>query len=118
MLERSSNSNLTDNTLMNDFCHPIVRLVCLLMVLIGGMQPLPAYGQAVSSTLPSDKLGITFVAYLNDLDENAPTRYRRALELGAGWTRYPIYWNGVERTPNQYDWSGYDRLLTADHRAS
>ena len=117
MLERSSNSNLTDNTLMNDFCHPIVRLVCLLMVLIGGMQPLPAYGQAVSSTLPSDKLGITFVAYLNDLDENAPTRYRRALELGAGWTRYPIYWNGVERTPNQYDWSGYDRLLTADHRA-
>ncbi|MFZ4828957.1 MAG: hypothetical protein ACOYLB_16530, partial [Phototrophicaceae bacterium] len=44
-------------------------------------------------------------------------RYRRALELGAGWTRYPIYWNGVERTPNQYDWSGYDRLLTADHRA-
>jgi len=117
MLKRPNNCNFTDNTLMRAVCHPIVRLVGVLMALIGGLQALPAYGQAVSSVVPSDKLGITFVAYLNDLDQNAPTRYRRALELGAGWTRYPIYWNVVERTSGQYDWSGYDRLLTADHRA-
>ncbi|MEM6530475.1 MAG: hypothetical protein AAF653_19410, partial [Chloroflexota bacterium] len=78
------------------------------------MQPLDLSQQAY---LRSDRIGITFVAHIGNLGNDADTRYRRALELGAGWTRYPIYWSDVERTPNSYNWEPYDNLFAANRRA-
>ena len=36
--------------------------------------------------------------------------------LGAGWNRWPLYWDRVELQPGSYDWSAYDRLVAADIR--
>ncbi|PJF25313.1 MAG: hypothetical protein CUN53_13420, partial [Phototrophicales bacterium] len=45
----------------------------------------------------SSRLGITFIS---SLDHPAnELRYQRALLLGAGWNRWPLYWDRVERSP-------------------
>jgi hypothetical protein len=41
-------------------------------------------------------------------------RYQRAAEAGARWNRWVIYWDQVERSPGQYDWSGSDLTLVSD----
>lgn len=62
----------------------------------------------------SDRLGITFISSAQiDPDEE---RYQNAVLLGAGWTRWPLYWNAVETAPGQFDWSDYDRLIINDVR--
>ena len=61
----------------------------------------------------SDRLGITFISYIDDMSAE---RYRNALILGAGWNRWPLYWDRVEIQPHQYDWSAYDRLIAEDIR--
>ena len=43
-------------------------------------------------------------------------RYQQAVFLGAGWNRWPLYWDRVERSPGQYDWAAYDQLVTGDIR--
>lgn len=60
----------------------------------------------------SERLGITFIssAQINADD----TRYNNALLLGAGWNRWPLYWNVVEPVPEVFDWRDYDRLVTDD----
>src|SRR5690349_14578582 len=78
----------------------------LLFLLIG----LPTTAQP--SYIKASRLGITFISSLdhpaNDL------RYQRALLLGAGWNRWPLYWDRVEHAPGSFDWTGYDRLVTQD----
>lgn len=41
-------------------------------------------------------------------------RYSEATEAGAGWDRWVIYWNSVEPSPGQYDWSGVDPVVDGD----
>lgn len=41
-------------------------------------------------------------------------RYQAALELGAGWNRYPIYWDRVQTAPDTFDWSLFDRQVADD----
>ena len=62
----------------------------------------------------ANRLGITFISYVDD--NRAAERYRNALLLGAGWNRWPLYWDRVELQPGSYDWSAYDRLVAADIR--
>ncbi|HLU09194.1 MAG TPA: hypothetical protein VK003_05975, partial [Oceanobacillus sp.] len=57
------------------------------------------------------RLGITFISSAEHPPDE--TRYRNALLLGAGWNRWPMYWNNIEREGG-YDWSQYDRLVQAD----
>ena len=60
----------------------------------------------------SDRLGVTFI---NSPDvQSAEERYERASALGAGWTRYPFYWNRIETAPNQFVWDDYDAVVVAD----
>ena len=61
----------------------------------------------------SDRLGITFISFIDDLGAE---RYRNALILGAGWNRWPLYWDRVEKQPNNYDWLAYDKLVATDIR--
>jgi hypothetical protein len=44
----------------------------------------------------------------------APERYRLALRLGAGWNRFPIYWDRIEQAPGEFDWSVFDRQVADD----
>jgi hypothetical protein len=62
--------------------------------------------------LRSDRLGITFIS--SGDHPASEQRYRQALRLGAGWNRWPLYWNWVERAPGVYDWSPYDWVVTGD----
>ncbi|NDJ63216.1 MAG: hypothetical protein GYB67_19000 [Chloroflexi bacterium] len=62
--------------------------------------------------LRSHRLGITFI---NSADHPADDeRYRRALLLGAGWNRWPLYWSSVESAPGVYTWGENDRVVAAD----
>jgi hypothetical protein len=64
------------------------------------------------SYLRSTRLGINHISGVEEVTSAA--RYERALELGAGWNRWPIYWDRVETKAGVYDWDGYDRLVTDD----
>ncbi len=84
------------------------------LVLILGILLVLAPVSAQDNFIRAPRLGITFVSSLDHPAEEL--RYRRALLLGAGWNRWPLYWNMVERSPGLYDWAGYDRVVSADVR--
>ena len=87
-----------------------------LCLLLGGVSThrLAAQEAFVDSTAPSSRLGITFISSTEHPDSER--RYRNALLLGAGWNRWPLYWNEVEPTPGQENWLPYDRLVHDDIR--
>ncbi len=62
----------------------------------------------------SPRLGITFINTGNQ--PNAAERYRNGLLLGAGWTRYPFYWNSLETSPGGWNWGAYDPQVIDDVR--
>ena len=62
----------------------------------------------------ADRLGITFVGFIDN--NMGAERYRNALILGAGWNRWPLYWDRVEHQPGEYNWLAYDRLVASDIR--
>jgi len=66
------------------------------------------------SYIRSDRLGITFISSIDSY--NNPERYRNALILGAGWNRWPLYWNRVETAPDSWNWAAYDNLVESDLR--
>lgn len=100
----------------------IVILCWLCLGIIGRMSAqIPAVPTSVPGTLTrqdsyirSDRLGITFISSIDSY--NNSERYRNALILGAGWNRWPLYWDRVETAPNTWDWSAYDNLVETDLR--
>lgn len=60
----------------------------------------------------SNRLGIAHISL--STEDTPETRYQQALRLGAGWNRFPIYWDRVEILPNIWDWSGFDRQVAQD----
>ncbi len=62
----------------------------------------------------SPYLGITFISSAEQPANE--TRYRNALLLGAGWNRYPFYWDHVEAQAGNYDWRALDRVVLDDLR--
>ncbi|MDE2750847.1 MAG: hypothetical protein OXI34_17950 [Chloroflexota bacterium] len=97
---------------------PVIVLMALLAIMPASAQvpivPTTAPGSLVDADnyIRSDRLGITFIGFIDG--NMGAERYRRALILGAGWNRWPLYWDRVERQPGRYDWSAYDRLVAAD----
>ena len=66
----------------------------------------------VDDYILSDRLGITFIGFVDN--NMGPERYRNALIIGAGWNRWPLYWDRVEVNPNHFDWAAYDELVATD----
>lgn len=65
--------------------------------------PTVAPNTGFSSYIRSDRLGITFI---NSAQIHASEqRYINALITGAGWNRYPVYWDKIETSPGVYDWA-------------
>ncbi len=64
--------------------------------------------------LRAERLGITFIGS-SDIPYSE-TRYEQALELGAGWNRFPLYWDRVEPEPGVYQWDAYDEAILNDYR--
>lgn len=95
-------------------------LLCLLLGLTLGLQaqlvPVPPTSAPRASLtgapLRSQRLGITFINSAQMATN--PRRYQQALELGAGWNRFPLYWDAVESAPDVYDWAAYDAVVAED----
>ncbi len=124
------------NTLMNTLPAVPIRLISrlllagALLVLALLTVPFPAQSQAAQSQavtptppgasssgeqyIRASRLGITFISSAEQPADD--TRYRRALLLGTGWNRYPLYWNRVETAPGSYNWGDYDRVIADDVR--
>ena len=116
----------TRRALLGDAVKPrralaLVLLLGIIILLAGG--PLRAQAPKVPTTAPgglvnqesyirAERLGITFVGFIDN--NMGAERYRNALILGAGWNRWPLYWDRVELQPGNYDWSAYDRLVSTD----
>ena len=73
-----------------------------------------AHAQVGDGYLRMERLGITFISSADHAASDM--RYRQALLLGAGWNRFPLYWQAVERAPGDFDWAAYDRVLAGDVR--
>lgn len=86
-----------------------VLVAALLVLLVVGVAPVRAQQPA---TAQNDRLGITFISSADHPADEA--RYRQALLLGAGWNRWPLYWQWVQGSPGAFDWSRYDLLVQND----
>lgn len=97
-----------------------VYFICLIF-LLGGVPVSEAQLEPLATSVPgslddtyirSDRLGITFISSVDN--HNSAERYRNALILGAGWNRWPLYWDRVEIEAGEYDWAAYDELVIQD----
>lgn len=85
--------------------------VYALALLILTLAPRLSSAQNSDGYLRMPRLGITFISSAqHPADES---RYRSALLLGAGWNRWPMYWNDIDRGGG-YDWTAYDSVVEAD----
>ncbi|MFN8376147.1 MAG: hypothetical protein U0694_25145 [Anaerolineae bacterium] len=97
-------------------------LTLLLVLLLVVLNPAPLPAQVPLPTSPpiseeyvrARRLGITFISSSDH--PASEERYRNALVLGAGWNRWPLYWDRIEVSPGVFDWSAYDRLVNDDVR--
>lgn len=107
----------------------LIVWVCCVMLFTGFIStPLThtsAAQQPVATSVPgaldladtyirNPRLGIAHISAAEG--GTSPERYRQALALGAGWNRWPLYWNHVEGVKGEYDWSEYDRQVADDLR--
>lgn len=98
-----------------------LRLPLLIAILVLALSP---SGESGGSTYPvdpvtakavGDKFGIDFVngpGY--DVSEK---RYQQALDAGAKWTRWPMYWQDIETSPGKLDDEAYkdqDKVVAQD----
>ena len=102
-----------------------IRIVVIMLAVLSALNLAQAQVPVVPTSAPgalintddyirADRLGITFISSIDD--SMGAERYRNALILGAGWNRWPLYWDRVEVQPGKYDWSAYDRLVVEDIR--
>lgn len=89
---------------------PYVLLLTTLFLLLVLSAPVDA--QSDDNYIRSDRLGIAHISLAAEPPN--PDRYARALELGAGWNRWPLYWDRIETAPGTYDWAAYDAQVIAD----
>jgi len=88
-------------------------LLALLLLSVGSLQAQETLSvHSDDDYMRSNRFGIN---HISGVEEIAPVeRYQNALALGAGWNRWPIYWDRVEAEAGTFDWSGYDRLVRDD----
>ena len=82
-------------------------ILCFLLALV----PASAEQRANDDYIRADRLGI---AHISSDSGTSPDRYEQALRLGAGWNRWPLYWDRVERVPGEREWAAYDEQVRND----
>ena len=85
-----------------------------LLTLPGQTQETAAVASPSNAYIYSPRLGITHISLAEE--PTSAVRYEKALALGAGWNRWPLYWDRIEPEPGQFDWQAYDRLVADDLR--
>lgn len=95
--------------------HRILALfvACILLIIVQPRSAAqPASPVEIETYTYADRLGIAHISAVDS--PRSDERYRRALSLGAGWNRWPLYWDRVETRPDRFDWSAYDALVKTD----
>ncbi|NPV06513.1 MAG: hypothetical protein HPY83_00945 [Anaerolineae bacterium] len=67
---------------------------------------------AQAAVTPNPAFGMCFVTSAEDPASSA--RLDRAVASGASWDRFPFYWQNIEKSPGQYDFSAQDRAVADD----
>ncbi len=70
--------------------------------------------QLTVSTQPA--YGVNFISWARAAS-TSETRYQNALSTGAGWNRWPMYWNNIEQsraTPGDFHWEYQDKTVISD----
>ncbi len=97
------------------FAGALVLLLVAVFIFPSQTQDNPP-ARPVADTHPTyryaQRLGITHISLAEE--PTSPERYARALELGAGWNRWPLYWDRIEAEPGEWAWANYDRLVQSD----
>ncbi len=77
---------------------------------------LPALARAAGPPITqNDRFGIDFVSAAGVTFANQSQRNAEAVQAGAGWDRFPIYWSNLESACNgSYDWSQVDPAVNND----
>jgi hypothetical protein len=91
-----------------------ILLLILTAIPLHAQQPLPLGAQSYPR---ADNVGITFISFAEGVNRDENTRYQHALALGAGWHRFPVYWNSIETAPGNYYWALYDGIIGGTLRA-
>lgn len=91
-----------------------IALCCALCWMSFAPAPQSSAQAPASEFIRAERLGMTFISSIDS--SNSPERYHNALLLGAGWNRWPLYWDRVEFEPAAWDWSAYDSLVQSDLR--
>jgi hypothetical protein len=102
----------------------VLAVCAALLGVFVGFLPIPIHAQVVAAPtsapgssftqLRSERLGITFINSAQIHADDA--RYANALSLGAGWNRYPVYWDRIEQKQGEFTWDEYDKLVIDDTR--
>ncbi len=69
---------------------------------------------ATSPTQPA--YGVNFISWARGAPVSE-TRYQNGLSTGAGWNRWPMYWDDIEQssqTPGDFHWAYQDTAVIAD----
>ncbi len=92
----------------------MIVIFCLLLVAIAvqAQETLPVSVHDSTNYIRSPRLGITHISLTGEI--TSEQRYENALSLGAGWNRWPLYWNQIETKPGEFDWNAYDRQVEDD----
>lgn len=87
-------------------------LIFLFIGVIGGRATAPP---AIAQPAANDRLGICHVNLmaLDTTDEILDQRYQRAVEAGAGWTRYEVRWDEIESSAG-FDYARQDSIVRRD----
>ncbi len=90
-----------------------IALLCAsLIILLGAVSPSANAQFFNDGYIRASRLGITFI---NSADHPVnPLRYQNALLVGAGWNRFPIYWDRVEPSPGSFNWTAVDQVVAGD----
>ena len=97
-------------TLPTRFPRPVLVLLALLVAAAGMLAP--ATGPTQAAAAQNDRLGIDHISYGNGVF--SADRYKWAKEAGAGWNRWVLYWNDIEKSAGNFDYSRTDAAVNAD----
>ncbi len=58
--------------------------------------------------------GVNFISWAKGLTPVSETRYANAHLTGAGWNRWPMYWNNIEQNVGDFHWAYQDVAVEND----
>ncbi len=90
------------------------RAILFAALIVGALlAPIAMIPETPVSASADNPFGLDFVSAPGTVADEA--RFGRALELGIGWDRLPLYWSSMQATPNgPIDFSGPDATINAD----